>query len=147
MSPSSMTDRKGRMARFPWIERRAVVGISEVLHTARQQPVILKPLAWEVGRVVGWGSRGLGQAWSLCLCTVSREREGEGRNPVPLLPGPLCPEGEDVRAAVGIEQRRLGSGRCGGSSHSCLCLRASHRSAAQPEPGWSSASSPASSPT
>lgn len=74
----SMTDRKGRMACFPWIERRAVVGTLEVLHTARQQPVILKPLAWEVGRVVGWGSRALGRSVVLCLCTVSREPKGDG---------------------------------------------------------------------
>lgn len=68
------------MARSPWIERRAVVRILEVLHTARQQPVILKPVAWEVGRVVGWGSKAWGTAWSVCLC-ASRELKGEGRNP------------------------------------------------------------------
>lgn len=104
----------------------------------RLQTVILKSLAWEVGRVVGWGSRGLGNAWPMCLCAVPSELKGEGRNPAPLLHGPLCPEGEMLELT---EQRRLGSRRGGSSSHSCLCLRASHRSAVQPEPGWSSASS------
>lgn len=129
---------EGRMACSPQIERWAVVGILEVLHSARQQTVILKSLAWEVGRVVGWGSRGLGKAWPMCLCAVPSELKGEGRNPAPLLHGPLCPEGEMLELT---EQRRLGSGRGGSSSHSCLCLTASHRSAVQPEPGWSSASS------
>lgn len=116
---------EGRMACSPWIESWAVAGILEALRTVRQQPVSLKSLAWEVGRE-GWGSRGLGKAWPECLCEVPSELKGEGRNPAPLLHGPLCPEGEMLELK---EQRQLGVGRCGGSSHSCLCLSASHRSA------------------
>lgn len=78
------------------------------------------------------------KAWPMCLCAVPSELKGEGRNPAPLLHGPLCPEEEMLELT---EQRRLGSGRGGSSSHSCLCLSASHRSAVQPEPGWSTASS------
>lgn len=87
---------------------------------ARQQP-----RAWEVGRVVGLGSRGVGALGLRAF--VSKELEGEG--------GVLscCCMGLFVRKrkmlagepAVGTEWRWPGSGKGGGSSPSCLGLSAS----------------------
>lgn len=67
--PVFLTERGEGLALPGWKDR-AVVGTREVPRKPDSNPAL--------GRWVGWWAGAAGGTWSTCLCSVSRELEGEG---------------------------------------------------------------------